>query len=86
MHHDGTFNTHDRINSVIGMFEEFMKEYKVVVEENVLLKSEVKEVEDASLEPKEAAEVALEKDEEKSVSEVKEKGGKEYLGYVLIEK
>lgn len=86
MHHDGTFNAHDRINSVIGMFEEFVKEYKVIVEENVMLKSQVNQTQVGCSEAEEEA--LEEKMKGMGVGEAKDevKGRKEYLGYGLIEK
>ncbi|KAE9968770.1 hypothetical protein BLS_005660 [Venturia inaequalis] len=74
LHQDGSYNAHDRIKSTITMFEEFVKEYETVLEENKMLKSQVK---GASPEPKEAEKLVC----EMGVGEVKVKG--EYLGYSI---
>lgn len=74
LHQDGSYNAHDRIKSTITMFEEFVKEYETVLQENKMLKSQVK---GASPEPKEAEKLVC----EMGVGEVKVKG--EYLGYSI---
>lgn len=79
LHGDGNYDAHERIKSTIGMFEEFVKEYETVLEENKLLKSQFK---GASLEPKEAEELEK-KIGEMGVGEEKVKGGKAYLGYSI---